>query len=579
MKMTHLVSKTSKTVPGDEVAHNAQLLIQAGYVHKEMAGAYAYLPLGLRVIEKIKQIVREEMDAAGGQELLMTTLQPKEIWEKTNRWSDEVVDNWFKTKLLSGVELGVGLTHEEPVVDAVRSYVTSYKDLPVSVYQIGNKFRNERRAKSGLLRGREFIMKDLYSFSKDQSQHDQVYESFAAAYHRVYERLGLGDITFRVKADGGIFTTRYSDEFQTLSPIGEDLLYHIPGTDRYYNQEVTPSKAPLVETKEDILPMEEKLTPGVIGVEQLAKELGVPLENTVKTMLYSIDGGVYAVAVRGDYEVNEVKLRMAVGAKSVVLADAETIERVTGAEVGYAGLIGLPEEVKVIIDDSVEPLINFELGANKTNYHNINVNWGRDLSIPEKFYDIKDAKVGDMNPETGLVYETVNAVEVGNIFPLESKYTDALDVYYLDENGKRQSIIMGCYGIGVSRVMGVVAEHFADDKGLCWPQSIAPYMISLISIGEKGTEGADKLYDELVGQRFEVLYDNRNERPGVKFADSELIGIPYRITVSDRGIEAGTYEFTARSSGETIILTRDELLAKLGELSKHGGHAYNRGER
>lgn len=567
MKMTHLVTKTSKTVPADEIAHNAQLLIQAGYVHKEMAGAYAYLPLGLRVIDKIKQVVREEMDAAGGQELLMTTLQPRDIWEKTNRWSDDVVDNWFKTKLLSGVELGVGLTHEEPVVDAVKPYISSYKDLPVSVYQIGNKFRNERRAKSGLLRGREFIMKDLYSFSKDQAEHDEVYERFAAAYHKVYDRLGIGDITFRVKADGGIFTTRYSDEFQTLSPIGEDLLFHVPNTDRYYNQEVAPSRAPLKDQASEQLPMEEKLTPGVVGVEQLAHELGVNVENTVKTMIYTIDGDVVAVAVRGDYEVNEIKLRMALGAKHVALADAETIEKVTGAKVGFAGLIGLPEEVRVVVDDSVEPLVNFEIGANKTDYHNVNVNWDRDLQRPDTFYDVKDAKLGDLDPETGVAYETVTAIEAGNIFPLESKYTDALDAYYLDENGKRQSVIMGCYGIGISRVMGIIAEHFADDKGLCWPSNIAPYTISLVSIGGKGKEEADRLYAELLEKRMEVLYDDRDERPGTKFADSELIGIPYRVTVSDRGIEAGTYEFTVRSTGETTVLTRDELLAKLGELS------------
>lgn len=568
MRMTQLITKTSKTVPADEVAHNAKLLIQAGFIHKELAGAYAFLPLGLRVIEKIKQIVREEMDAAGGQELLMTTLQPRDIWEVTNRWSDDAVDNWFKTKLLDGTELGVGLTHEEPVVDAVKPYITSYKNLPVSVYQIGNKFRNEKRAKSGLLRGREFIMKDLYSFSRSQEEHDEVYEGFAAAYHRVYDRLGIGDITFRVKADGGIFTTRYSDEFQTLSPIGEDVLFHVPGTDRYYNQEVAPSKAPTKSQGGTQEPMEEKLTQGVVGVEQLAKELGVAVENTVKTMLYVIDGAVVAVAVRGDYEVNEIKLRMALKAKSVALADESTVKRVTGAEVGYAGLINLPEDVQIIVDDSVEPLVNFELGANKTDYHNVNVNWGRDLDIPEKFYDIKEAKAGDLDPETGLQYETVTAVEAGNIFPLETKYTDALDAYYLDENGKRQSIIMGSYGIGVSRVMGIVAEHFADDKGLCWPVSIAPYTLSLVSIGEKGKSEADKLYKNLLAQGIEVLYDDRDERPGTKFTDSELIGIPYRVTVSDRGIEAGSFEFTERSSGETIVLTREELLAKLGGLSR-----------
>ncbi len=564
MRRTRLFTKTLREAPADEVARNAQLLIRAGFVHKEMAGVYAYLPLGLRVIEHIKQIVREEMNAAGGEELLMTTLQPSDIWEKTNRWDDEVVDNWFKTKLLNGTVLGVGLTHEEPIVDAARPYISSYKDLPKSVYQIGNKYRNEKRAKSGLLRGREFIMKDLYTFARDQEEHERVYENFAVAYGKVYERLGLGDVTYRVKADGGIFTKRYSDEFQTRTDIGEDIIYHAKGSELYYNQEVAPSRAPRVEQASEQLPMEAKHTPGVVGVEQLARELGVAVESTVKTMLYVIDDVVTAVAVRGDYEVNEIKLRMALDAKSVALADEDTIKRVTGAEVGYAGLIGLPDDVRIIVDDSVEPLVNFELGANVTNEHNVNVNWDRDLPRPECFYDVKDAKEGDLSPETGEVYEVFRAVEVGNIFPLETKYTDLLDMYYLDENGERQSIVMGSYGVGVSRLMGVVAEHFSDDKGLIWPENIAPYHVYLVSIGQTGSEKADELYDELAKRGVEVMYDDRDVRPGEKFADAELMGMPWRVTVSDRGVEAGTYELTERKTGETVVLTYDELLAKLG---------------
>lgn len=525
---------------------------------------YAYLPLGLKVIEKIKQIVREEMDEAGGEELLMTALQPSDIWEKTNRWDDAVVDNWFKTKLLNGTELGVGLTHEEPIVDAAKAYISSYKDLPRSVYQIGNKFRNEKRAKSGLLRGREFIMKDLYSFARDQEEHELVYERFADAYKRVYERLGLGDVTFRVKADGGIFTKRYSDEFQTKTEIGEDTIFHVPGSETYYNQEVAPSRAPTHEQPSEQLPMEKKYTPGVVGVRQLAETLGVPIERTVKTMLYVIDDVVTAVAVRGDYDVNEIKLRMALDAKFVALADEDTVKRVTNAEVGYAGLIGLPDDVRIVVDDSVEPLVNFEIGANKTDEHNSNVNWDQDLDRPDTFYDVKEAKEGDLSPETGEAYEVFRAVEVGNIFPLETKYTDLLDMYYLDENGKRRSFVMGSYGIGVSRVMGVIAEHFSDDKGLVWPNNIAPYDVYLVSIGKKGSKKADALYDELVAKGVEVLYDDRDARPGEKFADAELMGVPLRVTVSDRGVEAGTYELTDRKSGETSILTRDELLAKLG---------------
>jgi len=414
MRVSHLFTKTSKTAPSDEVAKNAQLLIRAGFIHKEMAGVYAYLPLGLRVLENIKNIVREEMDEIGGQEVMMTTLQPKDIWEKTDRWDDKKVDNWFKTKLVNGTELGVGLTHEEPIVDALSPYINSYKDFPVYVYQIQNKFRNELRAKSGLLRGREFVMKDMYSFARTQQEHDELYERVASAYHRVYTRLGIGDITYRTAADGGIFTKRFSDEFQTLSDIGEDTIY-------------------LDETKR-IAVNEEVYT------DENLKQLGLKREELVQK----------------------------------------------------------------------------------------------------------------------------RAVEVGNIFPLESKYTDALDVFFTDENGKKQSIIMGCYGIGISRLMGVLAEHFSDEKGLVWPESIAPMKVYLVRIGgSNSVQHADELYSELKNRGVSVLYDDRDERPGTKFADSELMGIPHRITVSDRLIEDETYEYTPRMSGKTEVLTRDELLAKL----------------
>jgi len=418
MRLSQSFTKTSKTAPADEEAKNAKLLTQAGFIHKELAGVYAYMPLGLRVIEKIKQIVREEMNAIGGQEVMMTTLQPKDIFEKTDRWSDEKVDNWFKTKLANGTELGMGLTHEEPIVDAVSNYVKSYKDMPFYVYQIQNKFRNELRAKSGLLRGREFIMKDMYSLARSQEEHMQVYERVVEAYHRVYARLGLGDVTYRTYADGGIFTPRFSDEFQTLSDVGEDTIY-----------------------------------------------------------------------------VDEAKK------------------------------IAINEEIYT--DENLA-----KLGLNKAD-------------LVEK-----------------------RGVEVGNTFHLESKYTDGLGLYYTDESGQQQSIVMGCYGIGISRLMGVVAEHFSDEKGLVWPENIAPALVYLVRIGDSDAaiQTADGLYGELQVAGVEVLYDDRNERAGAKFADAELMGIPYRVTVSDRLIEVGEYELTSRKTGVSERLTHDQLLGKLNEL-------------
>jgi prolyl-tRNA synthetase len=564
MRLTKLFTKTLKNAPADEVAKSAQLLIRAGYVHKEVAGVYAFLPLGLRVLDNIKNIVREEMNAIDGQEVQMTVLQPSDIFEKTDRWDDAKVDNWFKTKLVNGTELGMGLTHEEPIVDMLSNYVSSYKDLPVLVYQIQNKFRNEKRAKSGILRGREFVMKDMYSFARSQAEHEAIYEKVAAAYHRVYERLGIGKETFRVKADGGIFTERFSDEFQTITDIGEDTLFHVPGTNEYYNEEVAPASAPALAQDEALLEMQEVEGKGIIGVAELARFLEIPVEKTTKTMLYQTDDGrIIAAAVRGGYSVNEIKLRKAVGVKSLKLADEATVRRVTGAEVGYAGLLNLADDVEIFVDESCANRVNFEMGANRTDHHTINVNWGRDIAEPSQYYDIKVAQLGDMHPESGKPYETKRAVEVGNIFPLESKYTDALGVYYTNEKGERNSLIGGCYGIGVSRVMGVIAEHFTDEKGLVWPEQIAPAKVYLVQIGDVEAE-AQQVYDSLQAAGISVLWDDRDMRPGEKFADADLLGIPHRVVVSGKTIDAGMLEYKARTSSKPEMMSLEAVEQLLG---------------
>ncbi len=416
MRQSQLFTKTQKESPADEISKNAELLIRGGFIHKEMAGVYAFLPLGVRVIEKIKGIIREEMNAVGGQEVYMTTLQPRDIWEKTDRWDDAKVDNWFKTKLKSGEELGVGLTHEEPIVDALSNYVSSYRDLPISVYQIQNKFRNELRAKSGILRGREFIMKDMYSFARTEEEHVKIYEEVAQAYHRVYKRLGIGHITYRTYADGGIFTKKFSDEFQTVSGIGEDTIY-------------------------------------------------------------------------------------------------------------------LDEEKNIAVNKEIytdENLIKLGLDKSK---------------LVEK-----------------------RAIEVGNIFPLESKYTDALGVYFTDEDGKKKSIISGCYGIGVSRTMGVLAEIFSDDNGLMWPQSVAPFQVHLLALGEKNEvkEEAERVYEMLNKENIEVLFDDRDGiNNGEKFADADLLGMPYRLVISERNMKEGVIEVKKRNEEKGEMMKAEELLSKL----------------
>ncbi len=413
MRLTHLFTKTSKTAPGDEVARNAQLLIQAGFIHKEMAGVYDYLPLGKRVLDNIIQVIREEMDGIGGNEISLTALQQKDPWVTSGRWDDQVMDVWFKTKLANGTELGLAPTHEEPITRLMKSHIHSYKDLPVYPYQFQIKFRNELRSKSGLMRGREFWMKDLYSFSRTQAEHDAFYEAVSQAYLRIYDRLGLGELTYKTFASGGSFA-QFSHEFQIVSPVGEDKIFVHEPTRMAINEEVY--------------------------TDEVLAQLGVKREDLVE----------------------------------------------------------------------------------KT------------------------------------------AVEAGNIFTLGTRYSEPLGLMFTDEAGKSQPVIMGSYGIGPSRLMGLIAEQFADEKGLVWPAVVAPALVYLVLIGEGEVQAeADSLYEQLQAKGIEVLYDDRDERPGQKFADSELMGIPYRVTVSARTQASGQYEFYVRESGETSPLTRAELLAKL----------------
>lgn len=413
MRISKLFTKTSKEAPADEVSKNAQLLIRAGFVYKELAGVYTYLPLGKIVLDKIVQIIREEMNAVGGQEMSLTALQSKEPWVASGRWSDEVMDVWFKTKLANGSEAGLAPTHEEPLTRIMKNFIHSYKDLPAYPYQFQTKFRNELRSKSGLMRGREFLMKDLYNFSLNREEHEKFYEKMTVAYNRVFERLGIGDITYRTFASGGSFS-KYSHEFQTISEVGEDKIYVHEGKKIAINQEVY--------------------------TDEVLADLGIKKD--------------------------------------------ELIEK--------------------------------------------------------------------------------KAIEVGNIFTLGTKFSEALDLKYADENGEIKPVFMGSYGIGPSRVMGLLAEHFSDDKGLVWPKNIAPFAVYLVGIGGEGAiKCADDLYEELSNKDIEVLYDDRDVRPGQKFADSELMGIPYRVTVSDRLLATNEYEIVERKSGEKMLLTHEQLLAKL----------------
>ncbi len=565
MRLSQVFTKTSKDVPADEAARNAQLLIQAGYVYKDMAGVYSFLPLGLRVLRNIENIVREEMDAIGGQELLMPALQVPERYELTGRWDDKVVDNWFKTKLANGAELGLGFSHEENLSPIVKRFVTTYKDLPIAPYQIQTKFRNELRSKSGLMRGREFLMKDMYSFAISQEQHDEFYAKAQKAYEKVYQRLGIGDRTVMVLASGGSFS-KYSHEFQTFSEAGEDLIFKT-SDGIYHNREIAPAKVSKGNEPEEFQTCKEVKGEGVIGVQALLEHLDIPIEKSTKTLVYTTDTDeTIMAAVRSDYDINELKLCEAVGCASVSFASDETVKTVTGAEIGYAGLANLPDGVRVFLDDSLNGLCNFETGANKTGYHAINANFDRDVTRPDKFYDFKTAREGDLDPQTSEPMEVKKAIEVGNIFSLGTKFSEPFEVAVPNEQGQVITLVMGCYGIGVSRLMGTIAELFNDNKGLIWPEAVAPARVYLARLGDElaVVEQADQLYENLTDKGVEVLYDDRDLRPGQKFADADLLGIPYRVVVSGKTQAAGVYELKARRADQPEQVNENELLKGLG---------------
>lgn len=571
MLYSKIFGKTKKDSKKYDSA-NATYLQKGGFIDQVMAGVYTYLPLGLKVLNKIENIIREEMDKIGN-EVFMPSLAPQSTWEKTGRL--ETVDVLMKTtpankfaETKNAAEYVLNPTHEEVVVPLGQKFNLSYKDFPFALYQIQTKFRNEPRVKSGLLRGREFRMKDLYSFHVSVEDFKKYYEKSKEVYFKVFERLGLKNDTVIVLASGGSFTDDYSHEFQTFCETGEDVTFYAKSKNIYYNREVAPSTAPKIEEKDkEMLPKKDVLGKGIVGVQELADYLKIPIEKTTKTLIFETDDDrVIAAAVRGGYDINEDKLRKIVKCKALKLASVETVKKVTGAEVGYAGILNLPKEVEVYIDESVNNRLNFECGANKTSYHSINVNFGRDIPTPKKFYDIKTAKTGDLYPETKEKYEAKKAAEVGNIFPLYTKFTDAFDYKFIDQDGKQKPIYMGCYGIGPSRIMGVIVEKYHDEKGIIWPESVTPFQVHLIGLDLKDEDVKKKAFDiyNLLTTTYnlEVLFDDRPDvTAGEKFSDADLIGIPIRLVISKRTGEKVEYKKRNEEKAETISI--NDLIQKL----------------
>ncbi|MDD6457723.1 MAG: proline--tRNA ligase [Lactimicrobium massiliense] len=543
----------------DEDSISSNLLVRGGFIKKSSAGIYMMLPMGWRIMQKIMNIIRDEMDKTGCQELLMPALIPEDIYIASGRRAGFGHD-MFSLKDRKGQNYVLGPTHEELFAIAAKMQIRSYKDMPFSLYQFETKFRDEPRPRYGLIRVREFIMKDAYTFDKDEAGLDVAYQKQFNAYKNIMNRLHLNYVI--VRADTGVMGGLLSEEFQALAPMGEDTLVLCDSCDFASNIEVAPCKPEIPAEKEEEKELVLEATPHSRTIEEVADHFHLPAKKFVKTLIYSVDGKPVAVMVRGDRDVNETKLRKFLKATEVELASPSVVEEVTHAEVGFAGPIGI--DCPVYADEEVKYMQNFIVGANKTGYHYCNVNL-KDFKA-EAFADLRNIMEGDICPNCGGRIHFAHGIEVGNTFKLGTKYSKALDLQYLDANNQLQYVWMGSYGIGPARAMAALAEQNADENGINWPKDLAPYQAAIIIISTKDeaqNEAAEKLYEQLEKAGVEVLLDDRDTRPGVKFKDMDLIGIPYRITVG-RGIKDGMVELKPRT-GEKVDVPVDKAAEMLIE--------------
>jgi prolyl-tRNA synthetase len=541
----------------DEDSKSGNLLVKSGMVKKVSSGIYMYMPLGLRVLNKIADVIRDEMNKAGALELLMPNLLPEDIYVQSGR-RDNFSNSMFSLEDRFNRKLVLGPTHEELFVEAAKHKVRSYKDMPFNLYQIGNKYRDEARPRYGLIRVREFFMKDAYSFDKDLAGLDRSYDLMYNAYKNIFDKL---NINYKVvKADSGAMGGTLSEEFQAVTDIGEDILVLCNHCDYASNLEVGTSKLEIAPS-ESYLEKELVATPNVKTIEEVTKYLDINTKKLVKTLIYNVDEVYYACLVRGDHEVNTLKLQKMLNAKEVVLAEFEMVEEITSAKVGFAGPMDLT--IKVIVDETVMHMYNFAVGANKTDYHFKNVNI-KDFNVYMSG-DIKNVKENDLCPKCGKPLYFKKGIEIGNTFKLGTKYSESLYLNYLDQENKLYPVVMGSYGIGLGRIMAAVAEQTSDDKGLVWPSLIAPFKVAIVLINEEAKEYAETLYNELNKNNIDVLLDNRDERPGVKFNDMDLIGIPVRITIGKKFNE-GIVELKLRQDNNMIEVSKEEIITKIKEL-------------
>lgn len=569
MRVSNMFIPTLREVPAEAEIASHKLMLRAGMMRKLASGVYSFLPLGYRAFRKVEQIVREEMDKTGAQELIMSALLPAEAYQVSGRW--EVFGaEMFRLRDRNDREFCLGPTHEEIFTETVKNETRSYRSLPLTLYQIQTKYRDERRPRFGVMRSREFVMKDAYSFDRDEASMDVSYQKMYEAYCRIFERCSLDYIV--VDADTGAMGGRGSQEFMVKSSIGESGIAYCEACGYAANDEkaecISDNCSDCCSNNSENCCSNEKLelekveTPNARTIEELMEFFKCSSKEFAKTLIYRADDKVVAVMVRGDREINETKLQNILGCIELEMADPETVEKITGADVGFAGPVGL--DIDIVVDNEVANLKNFVIGANESGFHYKNANADRDFKAT-MVKDIRTISEGDACPKCGEPVKVEMGIEVGHIFKLGTEYTEALNCVYLDENGKENPMVMGCYGIGVNRTMAAVIEQNNDENGIIWPMSIAPYHVIVIPVNTKNDsqmELAEKIYSELLKSGVEVMIDDRNERPGVKFKDADLIGIPIRITVGKKASE-GIIEYKLRKDSKVLELPVEEAIKKI----------------
>jgi len=562
MRYSQILIPTLKETPSEAEITSHKLMLKAGYIRKVAAGIYTYLPLGLKVINNVEKIIREEMERAGAQELLMPMVIPSELWKKSGRW-DFYGKELLRLKDRHNRDFCLGPTHEEVITSLIQGEVRSYRNLPLNIFQIQTKFRDEIRPRFGLMRGREFIMKDAYSFHATEEDAEREYENMLGTYKRIFERCGL---RFRaVEADTGAIGGSFSHEFVVLAESGEDSIASCSNCDYAANLEkaVARSKRCLPEKIGRSSVFEKVSTPGMKTVEEVTSFMNVDPERLVKTLIYMADGRVVAVLVRGDHELNEVKLKNILACNNVDLANKEMVEKATGAPSGFAGPVGL-KGIDIYADHALQGMHDFVTGGNEGDIHLKNVNTGN-FEV-KGFYDLRSVLAGDDCPACHGEIEIHRGIEVGHIFKLGTKYSEAMGATFLDAQGREKPVIMGCYGIGVGRTAAAAIEQNNDAGGIIWPAPLAPFQVIITSINPKDEEVhkvSESLYASLAGKGVSVLLDDRDERPGVKFKDSDLIGIPLRVTIGSRGIKEGKIEVKLRQEREPALVETSRVVTEV----------------